>query len=268
MNTHHRPPFLRRRVGRKLRALREQAGYTLDEAAPKLDKTRTSLHRVETGQTRADVHLVRSMMDVYDRYDPDLIDLTRKALKAGWWVSFGVEDMGYTELETEAVQIREFGGLNIPGLLQTEAYMRALFRVGRRRTTREIDNDVAVRMIRQKRLTNEDNPLELVAIVDEAALRRVVGGTDVMCQQLRHLIKVSGLPTVTLQVLPLDHGPHDGLTGAFILLTFPEPDDPDMQYIAYPTGALHIEDETEVGRGKFCSTDCGPRRPTQRTRWS
>jgi transcriptional regulator with XRE-family HTH domain len=251
MNRHKRPPFLRRRVGRRLRTLREQAGLTLDEAAPKLDKTRTALHRVETGETRADVHLVRSMMDVYDQYDPDLIDLTRKALKAGWWVSFGVEDMGYTDLETEAIQVREFGGLNIPGLLQTESYMRALFRTGVRRTKKEIESQVAVRRIRQKRLTSTDNELELVTIVDEAALRRDVGGREVMCEQLQHLIQVSDLSTVTLQVLPLGHGPHDAMTGAFILLDFPEPTDPEMLYVEHVTGSLHIEDEDNVRKGKL-----------------
>lgn len=251
MNRHKRPPFLRRRVGRRLRTLREQARLTLDEAAPKLDKTRTALHRVETGETRADVHLVRSMMDVYDQYDPDLIDLTRKALKAGWWVSFGVDDLGYTDLETEAVQVREFGGLNIPGLLQTEEYMLALFHTGPRRTRKEIDNQVAVRRIRQRRLTNEHNPLELVAIIDEVALLRVVGSKDVMCDQLRHLITMSELPNITVQVLPLGQGPHDAMSGGFILLAFPEPDDPEMLYVEYATAALHIEDEDEVQRGKL-----------------
>lgn len=251
MNGNKRPPFPRRRVGRRLRALREQAGYTLDEAAPKLDKTRTSLHRVEKGETRADVHLVRSMMDVYDQYDPDLLELTRMALKAGWWASFGIEDMGYTELETEADTVREFAVLNIPGLLQTEPYMRALFRTGLRRTKKEFDNQVAVRLIRQRRLTDEDNPLELAAIVNEAALRHNVGGTEVMCEQLRYLIQVAELPTVTLQMLPLAHGAHDAMNGAFILLTFPEPDDPDMLYVSYATGALHIEDQDEVRGGKL-----------------
>ena len=130
-----RPTFLRRKLGARLRRLRERAGLTLEEAAPLLDKKRSALNRVETGQTQANVHLVRSMMDLYDRYEPGLLDDVREAAKPPWYRAYGLKNMGYLDVETEAVQVREFALVDIPGLLQTRAYMHALF-VADRKSTR------------------------------------------------------------------------------------------------------------------------------------
>ena len=230
--------------------MRESAGLNLDEAAAKLDKKRSAMHRIETGVTKADVHFVRSVMDLYDDYDPHLLEQTREAAKPQWYRAYGFSDMGYVDVETFAVTVNEFSGLNLPGLLQTEAYVRAILGHGPQRTEREIANGVQVRMIRQRRLMGSENPLELAAIVDEASLRREVGGAEVMRAQLRHLIEVSELPTVVLQVLPLSAGMHSAINGAFTLLSFPEPQDPELLYIAYPTGAVHLEDEKEVREAK------------------
>jgi hypothetical protein len=135
----------------------------------------------------------------------------------------------------------------LPGLLQTEPYIRALLERDRlRRTDQQLINDIRVRLIRQRRLTSEDNPLSLVAIVDEAAMRREVGGVEVMREQLRHLVDVSALPTVTLQILPLREGAHSAMGGAFTLLSFPDQEDTELLYVEYATGALHIEDAGEV----------------------
>lgn len=247
-----RPTFLRRKLGSKLRRMREQAGHTLDEAAPMLDKTRSALQRVESGETKADVHLVRSMMDVYDRYDPALLDEVREALKPPWFRGFGLRDMGYVDVETEAARVREFSVIVVPGLLQTEAYMRELFRSGgRSRDQRELDSAVAIRSIRQQRLTDEDRPLHLTAVLDEVALHRAVGGPVVMREQLRHLVEMSTLPTVQLQVIPLGVGAHHALDGSFIVLDFPDPEDPELLYVEYPTGSLHIEDLRKVRDAKL-----------------
>jgi transcriptional regulator with XRE-family HTH domain len=250
VNTQHKAPYLRRRLGRRLRTMRESAGLSLDAAAAKLDKKRSALHRIEIGMTKADVHFIRSAMDIYDEYDPDLVDQAREAAKPLWFRAYGFEDMGYVDVETFAVKVQEFPGLNLPGLLQTEDYVRAL--LGHHpRSAEKIANHVRVRLIRQQRLGDEENPLDLVAIVDEAALRREVGGPEVMRAQLRHLLLVTELPAVSLQVLPLDAGVHSAMDSAFTLLTFPEPQDPDMLYVEYATGALHIEDEREVATAKL-----------------
>lgn len=215
---------------------------TLDEAASKLDKTRSSLARVEKGETKADVHLVRSMMDVYDHRDDNLIELARDAAKKAWWRQYSPTGMGYTDVETEATRVLEFSVLNIPGLLQTEAYFRAhLAGAPRRRTEEQLDNEVTVRLIRQQRLTGDEHPLELAAIVDEAALHREVGGPGVMRAQLLRLVETSELARVTLQVLPFNAGRHAAMDGAFIVLEFPEPDEPDLLYLAHVSGATHVE---------------------------
>ncbi len=219
----------------------------LDQAAVRLDKKRSALHRIETGVTKADVHFVRSAMDLYDVYDPDLLDQTREAAKPLWFRAYGVTDLGYVDVETFATEVKEFPGLNLPGLLQTETYIRALFGSGRRRRTRaELENDVKVRRIRQDRLLSEDNPLHLTAIIDEAALRREVGGPHVMREQLSFMIEAAAFTTVTLQILTLANGAHSAMDGGFVLLDFPDPDDAEMLYVEYTTGALHIENEKEV----------------------
>jgi transcriptional regulator with XRE-family HTH domain len=247
---HKKPPFLRRRLGRRLRTIREDVGLTLEVAAARLDKTRSALARIETGHTRADVHFIRSAMDLYDFYDENLLSQAREAAKQPWFRAYGLADFGYVDVETHATSVQEFSGLKLPGLLHTEGYVRALFEHGRRRRTAEqTSNDVKVRLIRQERLLSEENPLELTAIIDESALRRDVGGPEVMYQQLQHLIEMSALPAVTLQVLPFKA--HSAMDGAFTLLSFPDLDDPEMLYVEYATGALHIEDEEEVRAGRL-----------------
>jgi transcriptional regulator with XRE-family HTH domain len=250
--THAKPPFRRRRLGRRLRDLRESAGLTLDNAAPLLDISRSALHRLECGGTRADVHVVRSMMDLYDRYEPELLDAVRAAAKPSWFTNYGVQDMGYTDAETEAGRVHTYAGMQLPGLLHTERYIRAQFdQAHRRRSTKELDNDLAVRRIRQQRLVSDDDPLELVAVIDGAALQREIGGPAVLRDQLDHLIMMAELPSVTLHVLPLRTSPVNALDGGFTLLGFPEPGEPDLLYHEYVTGALHIEDEEEVRVAKL-----------------
>jgi transcriptional regulator with XRE-family HTH domain len=245
-------PFRRRRLGKRLRALRERAGLKLEEAARRLDLSRSSLFRLETGETRADVHVVRSMMDTYDIRDDSLIEAVRLARQDSWLTPYGLSDMGYVDVETEACGVSEYACQVLPGLLQTEAYFRALLERNRRkRTPRQLENEVSVRLIRKQRLTSDDEPLELVAIIDESVLRREIGGPGLMHAQLHHLIKMSELPTVTLKVLPLKAGAHSALDGAFILLRFPEPYDQDLLYQAYVTGALHIEDERELREARL-----------------
>lgn len=252
MTLHPKPPFRRRRLGRRLRALRESAGLTLEAAALRLDMSRSSLFRVESGETRASVHLVRSMMDLYDHWEEDLLDAVRAALKPSWFTAYGVRDMGYTDAETESCRVFEYPGMHLPGLLHAEPYMRAMFEhAHRHRSPRQVDNQVAVRRIRQRRLASEDDPLELVAVIDEAALTREIGGPEVLRGQLRHLVEAAALPTVTLHVLPQRQCPPDALDGGFILLGFPEPDEPDLLYHEYLTGALHIEDEAEVREARL-----------------
>ncbi|HEV2784611.1 MAG TPA: helix-turn-helix transcriptional regulator [Actinophytocola sp.] len=247
MNINQKPPFLRRRVGNRLRTMREAAGLSLEEAAPRLDLTRSSLHRVETGATRATVHLIRSMMDLYDCYTPELLDQAREALKPTWYPQQRKGSLGYVGLEDSAATVREFCGLSLPGLLQTEPYIRALFdRDLTPRTAERLEEDVAVRIFRQRRLTDEEEPLEFIGIVDEAALHRELGGAEVMRDQLKHMVAAASLPTVTLQVLRLCDGAHNAMNGSFTLLDFPDEHVRSILFVDYMCGSLHIEDADQI----------------------
>ena len=212
-----------RQLARTLRRLREEAGLTLEEAAPKLDWSTSKLGRIETAQQSVDVHGVRSMLDLYDvggeRWT-EIIDMVRETRKKGEWHSYGIGGQGYLRLEMDAAMVHNYQLAHVPGLLQTEDYMRALFRNSRRRPTdAEIDRDVQARLFRQRRLT-EEPALELVAIVDESALRRPVGGVEVMRAQLQQVVAQATLQSVCLQVLPFSLGVHSGMDGSFTVLRF------------------------------------------------
>lgn len=246
------PTFRRRRLARRIRQLREEAGMTQEKAAAGLDMSTSALSRKETGEVATSVHEARSMMDLYDRYDPDLLDLARAARERGWWRAYGVEDRGYVDLETEACAVRELSLVYIPGLLQTEDYMRAIFTADRvRRTKKEFENQISVRLIRQQRLRDCEQPLRLLAVLDEVALGRTIGGPDVMREQLKYVLHSAENDHVELSVIGREVGSHPGMNGAFAILSFPQPEDQDVLYIEYPTGSIHIEKEAEVQEARL-----------------
>jgi len=237
-------------LGRILRELREQAGLSLEVAAPALDWSSSKLSRIENGHQGVDVHGVRSMLDVYDvggeRWT-ELIELARSVAAKGWWRAYGLDDKGYVPLEAEATLVRDASSAFVPGLLQTEAYARAVFAVALHpRTEAEVDNLTAVRRVRQERLTSAEDPLELIAVVDEAVLRRPVGGRAVIRAQLAHLVEAAALDRMTLQVLPLRLGAHPGLSAPFTLLTFGGIGVGDMVYVEHAIGAVYLSKEDEV----------------------
>lgn len=238
-----------RQLARRLRRLREEAGLTLEEAAPKLDWSSSKLGRIETARQGVDVHGVRSMLDLYDvggDHWAELIDLVRAARQKAWWHAYAIREQGYLGLEEDAAVVHDYQLAYTPGLLQTEDYMRALFRNSRRRPTKaEVDRDVEVRLFRQRRLT-EEPALELVAIVDESALRRPVGGIDVMREQLRHIVTRAALPAVSLQVLPVSLAVHAGMNGSFTVLGYDDGDEPEVAYVEHTVNALHLEKESDV----------------------
>lgn len=249
------PPFRRRRLGRRIRELRESARMTLEVAAKALDMNRFTLARLESGANKMDVHIARSMMDVYDCYDSGLLDEVRKAVPPGWWTKYGIRDRGYIGMETEASRVREFSVINVPGLLQTEEYTRALLTAGPVAWTDEqLANHVRARQVRQRRLVDEDFPLQYEAVIDEAVLHRRVGGQTVMAAQCAHMVARAQHSTVDLRVVPFGAGAHVGMDGAFIVLGFPEGDDHDIAYIAYPTGAAHIERASEIAEARLMFT--------------
>ncbi|MHA6628798.1 helix-turn-helix domain-containing protein [Pseudonocardia sichuanensis] len=244
----------RRQLARILRGLRQKAGMTIEDAAPKLDFSPSKLSRIENAHQGVDVHAVRTMMDVFgvggDRWNA-ILDLTREASGKGWWRAYGLDDQGYVPLEAEASGVREYTVNYLPGLLQTADYARALFESSMHVGSRAVrENDVEVRMIRQDRLRDPENPLTLTAVIEESALRRVIGGPDVMCAQLAQVWEAAALETVTIQVLPADAGTHPSVTGAFTLLSFDGLGEPDIGYVEHAMGAVHIEKAEDVARGR------------------
>jgi hypothetical protein len=235
--------------------MRQKAGFTIEAAAPQLDFSPSKLSRIENAHQGVDVHVVRTMMDIFgvggDRWN-EILDLTREASAKGWWRAYGLDDHGYVPLEAEASAVREYAVNCLPGLLQTADYARALFESSEHVGSQAVrENDVAVRMIRHQRLRDPENPLTLAAVIEESAIRRVIGGADVMCAQLAHVVEAAALDTVTVQVLPADVGAHQGVTGAFTILSFEGLGEPDIGYVEHPMGSVHIEKAEDVARGRL-----------------
>jgi hypothetical protein len=227
--------------------MRTDARLTLVEAAAKLDRSRSALARIEKAQTRADIHLVRSAMDVYQVYDPDAIELARAAMQPGWWQAYGARTEGVIGWESDAVLLRELALVTLPALMRTEEYSRALLRSCRAgRWCARVEDELAVLQVRQERVTASDRPLALRVLLDESALHKPVGGADVMRAQTRHLVEVAAGDSVTMLVLPDSLGGHVGMRGAFTMLTFEDEEDPDMVSVDCVTGPRRLDSAAEV----------------------
>jgi transcriptional regulator with XRE-family HTH domain len=245
MATHVSPVVLRQEVGRRIRLARHAAGLTIVESAERLEITRSALGRFENGIGTVSVHLLRSMMDIYDQRMDDVLDMIRQARKPGWWKQYGISDKDFVALETAASHISVYEVNLVPGLLQTAEYTRALFNSGRE-TRREdwIDNQLEVRLIRQERLTDEEHPLHLDAVVHEFALRNPASQPTVMRAQLRHLSLINELPTVTLRVLPAATFSREAAYSGFNILDFPLPGQPSMCHAFHALGDVR-QDKSE-----------------------
>jgi transcriptional regulator with XRE-family HTH domain len=248
--------MVRRRVlGKQLRLLREQAGLTLEEAAPKLHFSVSKLSRIENAQVVIDIHWVKSMLDVYDvgglRWT-ELLELAQEANQPGWWQAYGLGNNSYIAFETEASRLQEFTVSYIPGILQTADYARALMRaVPLQRTVEQLENEVAARIYRQRRLTAADNRLNVIAVIDEPALHRPVGGAEVQQEQLGHIADLAELDTVALHVLPTAVGAHAAMPSGFMILNFEDLDEPDMAYVEHTLGALSLDKAGDVTRARL-----------------
>jgi transcriptional regulator with XRE-family HTH domain len=254
-NPEQNPTLRARRLALELLHRREAAGLTREEAARQLEWSTSTIFRIETGRSRPQPGNVRVLLELYGVSGPardGLIRLSREARQPGWWHSF--RDVlpnpyeVYIGLEAGAASIRNFEPVVVPGLLQAEEYARQTFRNGPRELDRdEIERRVQVRMERQRVLTREDRP-RLWAVLDEAVIRRAVGGPEVMREQLRHLIECTEQGKTTLQVVPFGAGAHAGTTGPFVILDFPEATDPDVVYVETLAGDLYLEERADVDR--------------------
>ena len=246
------PTVRRRRLASELRRLREASQLTIDEVGEKLECSASKISRIETGHVGVTPRDVRDMLELY-AIDEDqreaLVQLAREARKKGWWHAYNEVFTGsFVGLESDASSLHTFQALLVPGLLQTDDYMRAVIKAIRPdNREEEVSKRVAGRLTRQKLLT-DTNPPEYWAILDEAVLRRTVGGPEIMRAQLHKLIEVSDLPHVTLQVVPFGAGAHAGMENPFLILGYPEPADPDVVYVENTTTGSYLEEPSDVYR--------------------
>jgi hypothetical protein len=250
------PTVHRMLVGSQLRRLRTEAGISREQAGEAIRASEWKIHRLENGQVS---FKERDVVDLLRRYGvtdagevASLVVLAREANAPGWWQPYG--DLlpqwfrAYVDLESAATLIRTYEGQLVPGLLQTEDYMRAVIGGAHLdESPEEAERRVALRVRRQALLERAIAP-RVWAVVDEAALRRPVGGPKVMRNQVERLIEVAGLPNVTLQILPFQAGAHPALVGAFSILRFADQELPDVVYIEHLTNALYLDRRDDVNR--------------------
>jgi hypothetical protein len=248
------PTVLRIILGKQLQALREKAGLSYEDAAGTIYASAWTLRRMEKAEVGLKLNYVKSLLMAYgvtDTAEIDaFLDLAREANKPGWWHSYTDVLPGWFRvfpgLEQAASLIRGYEPHCVPGLLQAEDYARALTTAGYPNAAPgETDRRVALRMTRQQILSRPDPPA-LWVVIDEAALRRPVGGPAVMRAQLDQLIHATGKPNITLQVLPLAAGAHPVMYGMFHLLRFPAAELPDIVYGENLTSAFYFDKPAEV----------------------
>ncbi|MGW0507787.1 helix-turn-helix domain-containing protein [Streptomyces olivaceoviridis] len=251
------PAVRRRKLGAELRMLRTGAGLTSGEAARLVGWHQSKVSRIETGASGvkpADLGLLLDAYQVRDTHLRELLLMLAGSEDAGgrhgWWHAYrGVLPPTYRDfisLESQASAMRTLETTVVPGLLQTPEYARAVTRAA----VKDLDEDrldtlVEVRLARQDVLRS-DPPLVLSAVLDEAVLRREVGGPKVMARQLERLMEAARLPQVQLQVLPFAAGAHVGLTGPFVIFSFPSTSDLDVVVLDQLTSSLYLERKEDL----------------------
>jgi len=248
------PTVLRIMLGNQLRRLREARGITPDEAGYEIRGSRSKISRIEHGRVGLKERDIEDLLTLYGVVDEQIrtgmLALAHQANSPGWWAKYG--DIlpewfePYLGLETAASLIRAFELQFVHGLFQTEDYARGVTTLGYGPApAEEIDRRVSLRMRRQEVLTAVDPP-RVWFVIDEAALRRPIGGRQVMRAQLKHLLDAAALPHITLQIVPFRRGGHAAAGGSFTVLRFAAPDLPDVVYLEHLTSALYLDERRDV----------------------
>ncbi|GAA1799122.1 helix-turn-helix transcriptional regulator [Luedemannella flava] len=244
-----------RRLGIALRELREAAGLTLEQVAEEVDLTKSTISRIETAQTPVRPAIVRVLLTLYGASTKDmdlLVQLAKEAKVQSWWQGYAdllnKPMLEWIAFESEATAISTFEPVIMPGLLQTAEYARGIMRAHPTlRSDAEIERRVEARMARQERLIGE-SPLELLAIFDETALVRPIGDdpAQVLAGQREHLLKMSRLPNITIQVLPVAVGYHPAVTSGIHVMEFADPADPPVVGLGTVAGVMVLDNPEEV----------------------
>lgn len=253
----------RRQLGRELRSLRDDRHIRAEDIADQLEWSRSKIWRIETGQSpvkKVDVLALASAYQTSPETTDLLLGLAAESKNRGWWHSYGdvIPDWFemYVGLEAVAEHIRHYDAELIPGLLQTEEYCRAIYRVSSTDGWDVVERRVALRMERKALLTREaPQAPRFDVFLNEAVIRRVVGGPDVMKRQLKALVEITDLPNVEVRILPFAAGEHAAMMSTFVLLSFPDLREPDVVYLESQTGGLYLDKPKEVTRYNFMLRD-------------
>ncbi|MEV0821270.1 helix-turn-helix domain-containing protein [Nonomuraea rubra] len=241
------PTVLRILLGTQLRRLRTEKGISREDAGYSIRASHAKISRLELGQVSFKQRDVADLLTLYGVTDPEerepLLALAKQANAPGWWHQYG--DLlpawfeVYIGLEGAAAGIRTYENQFVPGLLQTPAYARAVIELAHEKAAEsELERRVALRMTRQKRL---ESGLTIWAVIDEAVVRRTLGGSETMREQIAHLLEITAERNITVQVMPFDRGGHAAAGGPFSILRFPEPELPDVVYMEQLTSALYLD---------------------------
>lgn len=239
------PTFVRFQLGAQLRRLREEPKISTERAAAVIEVTASTLRRIEQGKVGIKGPALNALLNEYGVDDPELrgtlLSMAREGKQRGWWAKYSDLPQVYRQyigLESAADEMRNFETIVVPGLLQTEAYARAMTSEDAFKPTSEaIEQRVAVRQERQKLIT--EGRLKFVAVMDEAVLHRQIGGPQVMRDQLTAMLEAAKLRNVTLQVIPFREGAYASMLSSFAILDFPG--NPGVVYIEGLTGDLYAE---------------------------
>jgi Domain of unknown function (DUF5753)/Helix-turn-helix domain len=246
--------IVRMLLGTELRRLREAAGVTPEQAGYEIRASRSKISRMETGHVGFKTRDVTDLLTVYGVADEQvrarLLAMAQQSGRPDWWAQYGDILPGWFEnylgLESVSSTIRSFEVQFVHGLFQTPDYARAVTRLGHRSAPpAEIERRVGLRLKRQDLLSRTDPP-RIWSVMDEAVLRRPVGGPAVLRAQLHRLIEAAALPHVTVQVVPFASGGHAAASGSFTVLRFKEADLPDVVYIEQLTGAVYLDQRPDV----------------------
>lgn len=250
------PTALRILLGSQLRRLRETKGVTREEAGHLIRGSESKISRMELGRVGFKERDVADLLTLYEVIDEQaraaVLDLVDRANEPGWWHRFNDVLPGwfqaYVGLEEAAARIRTYEVQFVPGLLQTKEYAKAVITAGSAGLgSEEIARRVDLRLERQRLLDRPDGPI-FWAVIDEAALRRPIGGGEVMRAQVEHLIDLMRQPRITIQVMPFSFGGHSAEGGAFSILRFPDRELPDVVYVEQLASALYLDKREEVDR--------------------
>jgi transcriptional regulator with XRE-family HTH domain len=246
------PTVRRRRLAFELRRLREAAKLTCEDVAELLECSASKISRMETARVTVSPRDVRDLLGIYgvpDDQRDSLIQLARESRQKGWWHAYGDSVQPhfatYLGMESAASQIKQVNLTRIPVLLQTEDYAREVIAAGRMRHSLPAP-DRSLELLMERQRLAKNSPPDVWVVLDEAALRRQVGGREVMRQQIEHLVELSATPGMVLQVIPFSGGAHVAMDLPFVIMGFPDPAHPEVVCMGYPTGVLWIEDMAEV----------------------